>query len=399
MRFQAPIVAMLAAAALVTGAPAAVAGDGYVAYVVTEDGRYPLPERLDKVGAEALVNLDWGEYVGPKKRVAVLEVENKSSKRVVTVSGGGQTATAEVATQGVPVNGIEAMITDSLFRSGRFRLMERQKVQKALKEQDFGASGRVTKQSAAKIGKVLGAETLVQAVVTHYAPNFEGKGGSLGGITSGLLGGLKASKSKSLVGMNFRMFDSETGEVLFTKQVKAVVGESSFGFGAVGWGSSGAAGGTFESFSKTPIGRAVIAAINKGTYELVKEVGALPATGKIIKISGNQAYVNLGSDSVSAGEILTVKALGEELVDPDTGISLGQTETTVGKLRVAKTTEEFSIASVQSKKGRFGRGDKVVSTRAPSPLRFADKWEGPDAPDSDGGGNGGKAASGGTTGP
>lgn len=380
----------MVAAALALVASAAQAE--YVAYAVTDDDRYPLPERLDDVDSEALINVEWGPYEGPRERIAVLKVENNSEQRAINVSYGGKQVSAEVATKGVPVNGIEAMMTDALFRSGRFRVMERQKVDKVLKEQDFGASGRVSNASAAKIGKVLGAETLVQAVVTHYAPDFEGKGGTLGGITDDLLGGLSISTKKSLVGMNFRMFDAETGEVTFTKQVKAVVGDTSFGFGGIGWGSDGAAGGAFNSFSKTPIGRAVIAAVNKGVYELVKEVGAQPAAGKIVKVDGNKVYVNIGAGAIDAGDTLSVVALGEELVDPETGISLGRTESRVAKLQVAKTTEKFSIATVRSKSGSFGRGDKVVSDKVPEPLRFAGKWEGPSP--SSGSGSGGEEGGG-----
>ena len=168
------------------------------------------------------------------------------------------------------------------------------------------------------------------------------------------------------------------------------VAELSFGFGAIGWGGDGAAGGAFNSFSKTPIGRAVIACVNKGVYELVKEVGAQPASGKIVKVDGNQVYVNIGGDSVSAGDTMSVVALGEELVDPETGISLGQTESQVAKLQVAKTTDKFSIATVRSKSGGFGRGDKVVADKAPEPLQFASNWDGPSA-----GSGGGSGSSGG----
>lgn len=383
MRFSGTIAA--GAAVLCWAFAGAVLASDYVAYSASEDGRTPLPERIDEIEAQALVNIEWGEYKGPKKRVAVLEVENNSDQRVVRVDFGSGSASAEVAERGVPVNGIEAMMTDSLFRSGRFRLMERQKINKALKEQDFGASGRVTSESAAEIGKVLGAETLVQAVVTHYAPDFEGKSGALGGITDGLLGGLKLGKKKSLVGMNFRMFDANTGEVLFTRQVKAVVSDTSFGIGAIGWGSGGAAGGAFNSFSKTPIGRAVIACVNKGTFALVKQVGAQPATGSIVKVSGNNVYVNIGADAVNVGDTMTVKAMGEELVDPETGISLGREESAVAGLQVSKTTDKYSIGRVTSKSGSFGRGDKVVADKAPEPLRYARGWDGK----SSGGGSGG----------
>lgn len=378
---------MIAALAALGLLFAAAAQAEYVAYAVTDDGRHPLPETLDDVKSEALLNVEWGPYKGPKKRIAVLKVENDSQQRAVTVTYGGREVSAEVATKGVPVNGIEAMMTDALFRSGRFRVMERQKVDKVLKEQDFGASGRVSNQSAAKIGKVLGAETLIQGVVTHYAPDFEGQGGTLGGITDSLLGGLSISSKKSLVGMNFRMFNAETGEITFTKQVKAIVGDTSFGFGAIGWGGDGAAGGAFNSFQKTPIGRAVIACVNKGVYELVKEVGAQPPTGKIVKVNGNQVYVNLGGEVVSAGDTMSVVALGEELVDPDTGISLGRTESQVAKLQVAKTTDKFSIARVTSKSGSFSRGDKVVADDMPEPLQYASTWEGPSASSGGGGGD------------
>ena len=104
----------------------------YVAYAVTDDGRHPLPERLDDVKSDALLNVEWGPYKGPKQRIAVLKVENKTQQRAISVSYGGREVSAEVATKGVPVNGIEAMMTDALFRSGRFRVMERQKVNKVL---------------------------------------------------------------------------------------------------------------------------------------------------------------------------------------------------------------------------------------------------------------------------
>lgn len=374
MLFRTVVSAGLSVAALIA-APAAQAD--YLAYSVTDDGRAPLPEQIDEIDSGALVNVEWGDYVGPKKRLAVLKVENNTNQKTIDVNYRGQGVSAKVTSQGVPVNGIDALLTDALFRSGRFRVMERQKVSKVLKEQDLGASGRVSAPSAAKIGKVLGAQTLVQAVVTEYAPDFEGSNIGLGGITDGLLGGLKLGKKSSLVAMNIRMFDAETGEVAFSKQVKAVVGESSFGFGAIGWDGGGAAGGAFESFSKTPIGRAVIACINKAVFELVKEVGAQPAAGKVVKASGNTVYVNIGEDSLNVGDTLTVMAVGEELIDPETGISLGAMETEVARLRVGKTTEKFSIATVVSKNGNFGRGDKVISDRSPAPLEFASNWEGP----------------------
>ncbi|MBT8102920.1 MAG: hypothetical protein KJO95_08110 [Gammaproteobacteria bacterium] len=51
----------------------------YVAYSVGENGKSPLPERVDKVDTKYLLNIEWGDYAGRKARLGVLEVDNNSS--------------------------------------------------------------------------------------------------------------------------------------------------------------------------------------------------------------------------------------------------------------------------------------------------------------------------------
>lgn len=354
----------------------------YVAYSVFENETNPLPQNIDKIEPKYLINVKWGDYSGPKSRVGVLKVENRSSASSVSASFGSTQYHAEAGRQAVPVQGIEAMLMDAMHRSGRFRVMERKVLDEALKEQDLGASGRVAKPSAAKVGKVIGVQYLVQGVVTHYAPDYEGTKGGLGGAVSGLLGGIKLSSKKSMVGMNFRLIDATTGEVTFTKQVQTVMSESGFGLGALGWGGSGALGGFMDSYSKTPIGQAVIASVHKGIYELVKQIGTQRAQGSVIKVSGSNVFVNLGEGAVSKGEQLKAISKGEELVDPDTGVSLGSMEQEVGTLEVVQVKPKFSIARVLSMSGDLKRGDKIVSTRAAGQLEFASGWQG-------GGGSGG----------
>lgn len=84
-----------------------------------------------------------------------------------------------------------------------------------------------------------------------------------------VLGGVGIGGNQGRVGMNFRLIDAETSEVMYTKQIESVIKESSLTFGGVGFSSAGALGGFMSSYAKTPIGQAVIAGINKGVYELV----------------------------------------------------------------------------------------------------------------------------------
>ena len=359
-----------------------IAHADYLAYAVGEKSKLPLPERIEPIDAKYLLNLDWGDYDGAKSRVAVLEVDNTSSSSSFTMSGpnGESYSWSHDHASQVPVNGIEAIVTDVMNQTGRFRLIERQALGSIIQEQDLVTSGRIAKPSGAKTGNILGAEHLVQVVITDYEADVSGsKGGGFGALTRRvpLVGGLGIKSGKGRVGLNFRLIDAETSEVMYTKQIESIIKESGLTVGGVGFGSSGALGGFFSNYAQTPIGQAVIAGINKGVYELVKEIGAAPARGSIIKVEGKQIWVNIGSEATNVGDILKVMSKGEELIDPETGISLGSSDTEIGSVRVVQTNDKFSIGEAVAMNGSAKRGDKVISTAAPPTITFADTWKNP----------------------
>ena len=373
------ILAALVIGALTIAGPQFAAAD-YVAYSIGKKSKSPLPERVDDVETKYLLNIEWGEYAGRQARLGVLEVDNNSSMSSYTVSTAMGSVDYSASTTGVPVNGIEAIVIDSLSQTGRFRLVERTELGDVLAEQDLASSGRVAKPSGAKTGNVLGAEYLVQLVVTDYETNTSGTDGAVGGLLRSkvpLLGGIKAGKSTGRVGLNVRLIDAETSEITFTKQIEAVINESSFGFGGVGWGSDLALGGFLNSYSKTPVGQAVIAGVNQAVFELIKQVGAKPAEGSIVKADAAQIYTNLGADSVAVGDRLQVMKKGEELIDPETGISLGGSMTSLGEIEVSQVQEKFSIARPVSLSTTPDRGDKVMGTKVAAPLEFASGWKKP----------------------
>lgn len=351
----------------------------YVAYSIGKKEKSPLPERVDDIDTKYLLNLEWGEYAGPKRRLGVLPVDNTSSSTTYTVSSFGGSVDYSSSTAGVPVNGIEAIVIDALSQTGRFRLVERTELGSVLDEQDLAASGRVAKPSGAATGNVLGAEFLVQVVVTDYEADTSGTQGAVGGVLRKvpLIGGIKAGSSKGRVGMNIRLIDAETSEITFSKQIESIITETNLGFAGAGWTGDALLGGFLSGYAKTPIGQAVIAGINEGVYELIKEVGAKPAEGSIVKADASQIFLNLGQDVVSIGDRFRVMRKGEELIDPDTGISLGGSMTNLGEIQVSQVQEKFSIASPVALSGEPARGDKVVGTAAPAALEFAAEWEKP----------------------
>lgn len=352
----------------------------YLAYSVSDEGRQPLPENIDGIDAKYLLNIEWGEFVGGKSRLGVLEVDNTSSVGSYTIVTGGTTVDFGGYGSQVPVNGIEAIVTDTLARTGRFRLVERQVLGDVLGEQDLAASGRVAKPSGAATGNILGAQYLVQVVVTDYESDVKESSKGIGGLLSnaaGLpsFGGVGVKSGQGRVGLNFRLINAETSEVMFTKQIESIIRESGLTFGGIaGMGDVGL-GGFVDEYSRTPIGQAVIAGINKGVFDLVKQTGSQSASGSVVKAEGGQVWLNLGQDSVAVGDQLNIMRKGEELIDPDTGISLGSSDTLLGTVEVMQVQEKFSIARTLSMSGSAARGDRAISLKPAATFEYASGWK------------------------
>jgi curli biogenesis system outer membrane secretion channel CsgG len=148
---------------------------------------------------------------------------------------------------------LSSMLTNELAGTEKFRVVERSKLEHVLNEQDLGASGRVSKSSAAKIGRLTGAQYLVMGTVSAYSENASGGGGGIGfrGIH---LGG---KKQDAYMAIDLRVVDTETGEVAFTRTVEARA--SSYGISGSGY-THGLSGG-LGKYENTPTGKAIRACL------------------------------------------------------------------------------------------------------------------------------------------
>ncbi|WP_136810448.1 CsgG/HfaB family protein [Desulfosediminicola flagellatus] len=88
---------------------------------------------------------------------------------------------------------------------------------------------------------------------------------------------------------------------------------------------------------------------------------------KILEVlSGGQIFLNRGADAdIAVGSTFTVQRPGEELIDPDTGISFGVAETPIGMLRITQVETARSRAEMVT--GSMpARGDILRNSAPPS---------------------------------
>lgn len=321
--------------------------------------RYPLLEPVERNSDKDWLFLRFTSYSGPKMRIAVMPIQNENPTSVAYSTVEGEVVT-QVTTAQVPVAAIEELLTTALFNTNRFDLVERTALEAVLAEQNLGLSGDVNAQTAAGVGSLLGAQYLVFGSVNDYTPEKSRAGGAGGGSGGGparrVLGAVGLSRSKAEVGMSFRIADATTGQILFATTEKATA--ESWGI-ALG-GATGSRGGIGGFERNAPISYAVMSCLNKGVHKLAAWLQDKPWRGAVVKLEEGRVYINAGSNQgLTPGLRLVAMSKGEELTDPETGLSLGRVTTEVGYLELAEVTERFSVASIVEGCETLARGDYV----------------------------------------
>ncbi|UCE08019.1 MAG: hypothetical protein JSW07_08320 [bacterium] len=249
-----------------------------------------------------------------KKRVAVFDFEDKTEHRWRWWTG-------------QPVGqGMADMLTTELVKSGKYQVIERQGIEQIMQEQRLGQSGAVTQQTAAEVGKLLGVELAIIGAVTEFGYKKSDVGGFL--KKKGL--GLGIQSASAVVGIDVRFVNTNTGEILAADNVRKEETKKGLKIDTRQLSFKNK-----NAFDESIVGKATRAAIEDIMGKLDAQLENLPWQAKIVKVSGNIVYINAGSEAnVNVGDIFDIYSVGEELIDPDTGLSLGAEETRVGEIKV-----------------------------------------------------------------
>ncbi len=231
---------------------------------------------------------------GPKKRVGVVAFQDKTGHR------------------GVAEAGIDVLTTE-LAKTGKYIVVERAEMDQVLKEQAFGQGGAVNPDTAAKAGKILGLQGILVGVVSNFGHKKVDTQ-----LTPFLPLAGKGSLA-SVVTIDVRIIDSETGQILAAES----------GTGAVEITATNVLGfGPTYVYDSTIDGGAFRAAVVQMMSNLIGHLEQGEWRGRVVAVSPDgMATINAGqATGLSLGSELACFALGEEIIDPDTGVSLGREE-------------------------------------------------------------------------
>ena len=219
----------------------------------------------------------------------------------------------------------------------------------------LGESGIVTPSTAAKIGKQLGAAAVIIGSVTEF-----GVSSSKGDVGFGKFKvGRKTDVAR--VGVDIRLVDTETGEIMTAKATTKEQSSKGISFDVIDRNLDFS---NLNKWDRTLPGKAARKAIDECVGHVAKNSPKLAWQGKLIKVSGKTVFLRPGSKGgVKPGMELVVYSKGEELIDPDTGESLGAEEEQIGKIKVLSDISGGKACKAEIISGEGFAAGNIVKAR------------------------------------
>ena len=255
-----------------------------------------------------------GVFIGLKKKVAVLDFENKTSY--------GKNRLGDSCSD---------ILMTELGKSGRVILLEREKLGRLEQEQELQRSGSAEMDPSVAAGKTLGANAIVTGSISQFGVKTEG--------SDYLVTQSKKQIAEATVDM--RVIDVASGRVLWTDTGKGMAVKKV----STVLGLGGRAG-----YDETLAGEALRAAIVKFVRNIMEQIDKAEWTCYVAESDGGSIYLDAGSESgLSPGTVLKVTRPGKAIKSPSTGLVIGYTENHVGTIEVVSNFgDNGSIANKTS---------------------------------------------------
>ncbi|HUL32511.1 MAG TPA: CsgG/HfaB family protein [Candidatus Eisenbacteria bacterium] len=285
---------------------------------------------------------------GPKKRVAVMDFDYGTVRTTVQQIFGSDQDVGK---------GISDMLVEKLVNGGQYSVIERNALDKILKEQNFSNSDRADSSTAAKIGAVLGVDAIIIGSITQFGrddqhTNVGGGGYGLGRFG---LGGVGTSKSKAVVAISARIINTSTAEIMaaVTGKGESTRSDTKLIGGGGGWTGGGGGGLDMGSsnFASTILGEAVRQAVDSTAEQLDSDSGKVVAvkiavSGLVADVSGNTLILDVGKKAgVHMGDKLEISRQVRVVKDPKTGKVLKEITDKLGDATVTEVDDDSSTAT------------------------------------------------------
>lgn len=226
-----------------------------------------------------------------------------------------------------------------LHQTGKFNVVERTRLDKVLREQEFQLSDLVAGQ-AAEVGRLLGADAVVFGTVT--GTSYE----EIQKVSFNIL--------QTEVQADIRCVDATTGKIIYSEQSvgrveKKLIIDSR---------------GNIVSGNRDPKSEYAEACRKALSQAIAKIAEKFPLLGYVAAVQGDQVITDVGAvRGVKPGAQFIVFRKGEAILHPATGQKLGWSKEIIALIQIDSSEEKMSTGRILSLKDPTRRpqaGDLVI---------------------------------------
>lgn len=251
------------------------------------------------------------KYTGPKRRIGVVEFENKSAYGQGRLGGAAS----------------DILVTE-LVKSGKFIVVERDRMEKILAEQKLQGGGLIDPATAVKVGQVMGLEAIVVGSVSQFGVKKEGSDYLI----------TQSKRQVADVTVDIRLVDVQSGQVILADSGKGMAKSSKGSF--LGMGTKG-------GYDETLEGEALRAALVQFVTNISSQLNKKAWSCMVADATGGELYLNAGQDSgLEAGLDLDCYRQGAEIRDPRSNLVIGHREEYIGRAEVERYCGEGGDCSI-----------------------------------------------------
>lgn len=221
------------------------------------------------------------------------------------------------------------MIETTIASTGKFRVIERERLGKLLGEQSRARSGLVTTNRPGRVGGFEGADYLIYGSITSVSV---GRKANIGmSLLGGLVGGRndaapQCSNAVVTLSIDIKITDADSGEVKYVSRIDETQKSA-----AVCNGTPQIDHALLFRSAADKIATALVTTI------FPIQIAAVQGDGTII--------LNYGEGAVTLGKTMGVFSKGQAIIDPATGERIGDDEQLIGLIQITDVTARFSKAT------------------------------------------------------
>ena len=257
-------------------------------------------------------------------------------------------------------HGFRSKVEELLTQGRRFGVLDRKRPEVYEAEKQILASGDVDAGERARLGRVMGADYLVYGTIDRVAIENETR------VIRAT--GERRERSHGATKVRFTVLAAATRQVKWSSAI------------------------TLDRRLHPGLlpEAAAEALLEEVAVRMVDELTENIYPPRVTEVIGpGQFVVNRGGNTVEAGGVFEVFAVGDWLLDPDTGERLDQLETSVGIARIVTVKPKYSIAELISEAAGLSRGMVLrrrqampeEASRMPTRPRSFDDEDGDGIPD------------------